>query len=286
MTIEFDLDSDHRRALPPNGAAFLEEVAALLDGESVVSVLLFGSVVTGEATAASDIDLLVVLDDGVGETDREAVRSEIVRLAEKHLDVKQGRSNPVEHVVDRATGMFRSGFVVTESDIECGRFHDVFNTSRLAYALAPWRTVLRAVFTQAEAIYGPRVTPDWSRITPPETRRGRELTRSAAMSTLLAAAQLGYAFVSPRAVRYAMEAHKWTLYNCAFHIAGRRAPTLAAASGTVPGIARLDKRLLNLREAPRVDRLYILFVAPYVALVHVRTLLAAREADDVVHGRD
>ncbi|RLM68349.1 nucleotidyltransferase domain-containing protein [Halorubrum sp. Atlit-26R] len=286
MTIKFDLDSDYRQALPPNGAAFLQEVAALLDDESVVSVLLFGSVVTGEATAISDIDLLVVLGDGVSETDREAVRSEIVRLAEKHLDIEQERGNQVEHVVDRATGMFRSGFVVTESDIECGRFHDIFNTSRLAYALAPWRTVLRAVFTQTEAIYGPRVAPDWSGVTPPEARRGRELARSAGMSTLLAAAQLVYAFVSPRAVRYAMEAHKWTLYNCAFHLTGSRAPTLAAASDTVPGIARLDKWLLDLRETPRVDRLYLLFVAPYVALVHVRTLLAVGDPNDDARDHD
>lgn len=274
MALELDVDPDQGSALPPNGAAFLDALAASLDDEAVVSVVLFGSVVSGETAAVSDVDLLVVLADDVGERRREALRSEVLALAEAHLAVERDRANAVERVVDRATGMFRSGFVVADHDVETGRFHAVFNTSRLAYLLAPWRTVLRAAFARAETVYGPMVTPDWSRVTPPSSRRGRELARSWLTASLLSTAQLLYGFVSSRAVRYSMEAHKWTLYNCAFHLTGGRASTLSAAVDAVPGVGRFDQRLLALRDSPRFDRAYVALVPLYVTFLHVRSLLS------------
>ena len=62
---------------------YLSDIASMIAGhlakdERVQAVILFGSVVTGEATAESDIDLLVVLD----ELNREIERKFDLRLSE------------------------------------------------------------------------------------------------------------------------------------------------------------------------------------------------------------
>lgn len=272
MPIEFVVSPELRRNFPSGGELFLEQLGESLNEDAVRSVLLFGSVVSGETTAVSDIDLLVVLEDDTDQGYRGSVRARCLQLAEQYLAVEDARENPIERGVDRATGMFRSGFVVTASEVERGTFHAIFNTSRLAYVLAPWRTVLAAVFDRTVTLYGPSLAPDWNQLVHPSNRAIRELLRSWLISTLLAAAQLVYGFVSTRSIRYSMEAHKWTLYNCAFHLTDGRVESLHSAADIVPVGNTFNQRLLTLRDEPGYDPWYMLLAPAYVTLIHFQTI--------------
>lgn len=269
MPLAFDLDPELRESLPPGGERFLDGLAAALDPDRVRAVLLFGSVVSAEATDVSDVDLLVVLEDDATRSEAETVRTRCRELSREHLPASSER-NTLESTVDRETGMFQSGFVAFAGDVRDGAFHAVFDTSRAAYLLAPWRTVLASVFDSAVPVYGRPISPEWDRIGRPDDRRFRELCRSFATALLLSVAQLPYALASPRSMRYAMEAHKWTLYNCAFHLAGGPT-TLAGAIEAAPDVASLDDRLVSLREEPRFEVSYLLSVPAYVTVVHVLT---------------
>ena len=271
MGVTLDLDPEHRAALPPGGDRFSRELAASLDPDLVRSVLLFGSVVTAETSEISDVDLLVVLEDAATPADARAVRRCCLTLSEQYLESASDR-NALEGTVDRATGMFQSGFVAFESDVRDGAFHAVFDTNRVAYVLAPWRTVLASVFESTVAVYGESLSPDWDQVGHPLDRRLRELFRSFLLSVLLAVAQVPYALVSRRALQYAMEAHKWTFYNCGYHLAGGPV-TLREAIEAVPDIAASADHLVSLRDRPRFAVGYLLLVPAYVAVIHARTAL-------------
>jgi len=271
MAISLAVDDEVEAQLPPGGASFLDAVADELHPEEVHAVLLFGSVTSGEATAVSDVDLLVVLDGVSGERcDTLARRCQ--RLGAEHLPA----SDPpgvIERTVEAATGMFRSGFVTTRSAVEDGRFATVFDTSRLAYLLAPWRTTLASALEEAVVIYGSPVTVEWARVGAPLERSTREVLRSLLTSGSLALAQVGYALVSPRSVRYSLEAYKWSLYACGYHLHG--APVRLADRGTLfagPPWRRYDERFAALREDPRGDLAFVLLTPLAVLAVHVVTL--------------
>jgi len=276
MGLELDLSSEQRQNLPSGGEAFLDELSEALDSTAIKSVLLFGSVVSGEATEVSDIDLLVVFKDSTEDSHIRSVQERCLHLAETHLEAERTKGNQIDNRIDGMTGMFRSGFVVRGNAINSGAFHSIFHTSRLAYLLAPWRTVLAAVFDSSTALYGPLITPNWEKVEHPLTRPRRELLRSLVMTLMLSISQIFYSMVSTRSILYAMEAHKWTLYNCAFHLGDERTESLHRASNIVPGCRKFDRQLFDLREDPHLEIGYMRILPIYILLVHIRTVIALR----------
>lgn len=270
MAVAFELPASVDDALSAPSERFLDGLADALDPDTTESVLLFGSVRSGEATEKSDVDLVIVLDDASSDGEARRVREVCEDLAAEHLDPGGSPGHLLERAIDRATGMFRSGFVLRADDVRSGRFHTIFETSRIAYLVAPWRTVLASAFEEAEPIYGTTVEPRWNRIGRPETRRVRELFRSWLTTALLGTAQPAYALVSDRSQQYAMEAHKWALYNCAYLLLGEPT-TLEAAIRTAPGTPRFDEWLLTLRRRPEKRYAYLLAVPVYVTYLHVAT---------------
>lgn len=269
MKLEFAIDPEIEQALPPGGGDFLGDVANILDEEYVRSVLLFGSVISKEATDVSDVDLIIVLEDNVPPTYNKRIRKQCAEFAQEHLAA--GTENRVEQMIDRYTGMFRSGFVTTVSDVRQGKFHAIFDTSRLAYLLAPWRTVLASAFSTAQPIYGPQIEPDWSQVKPPLQQSGREILWSWVTTLLLAFGQVLYAIFSKRAMSYSMEAHKWSYYTCAHHL-NEKPVTLTRAAESIPGEITSQHNLIERRKNPQFDRWYILTVPLIVTVVHFRTL--------------
>lgn len=73
-----------------------------------------------------------------------------------------------------------------------------------------------------------------------------------------------------------MEAHKWALYNCAFHFTDIPDPTLAMAGSALPGSNGFNKRLLALRQDLRFDRVYIIRVPLHVTVIHAKTVLSIK----------
>lgn len=261
--------------LPPGGAAYLRDVRDILRDAPVRCVLAFGSVVSGGGTAASDVDLLVVLPDAATEQTLRSVRERCAEAAERHLAAARP-ANALERLVDAKTGAFRSAFACRERDVRTGRFHRMFNTTRLAYLLAPWRTVAWNAFARSRVLTGEPVAPDWDRVGRPQERRARELLRSLAMTMPLALAQCAYALASRRAVLYSMEAYKWTAHNVAFHASGKTPPGVRAALAHVADPLGLHARLLELREMPRRDWRFILLAPLAVLAAHVAALARSR----------
>lgn len=265
-----DLEVPDALALDAETRDFLQRVAAELDAEHVRSLLLFGSAVTGERTAVSDIDLMVVLaDEAPPDYDREA-RQVCWDAAARQLDDPQPEGM-VDRVLWTRTGMFRSGFVTRERAIRAGRFHEVFGTSRLAYLVTPWRTVMAGALEDAVAVYGPVVEPDWEAIGHPSGRRYREILASALLALVLATAQVPYQVVAPGEIRYTLEAYKWCLYNCAYHACPGRAGGLAAAIDCFPSFG-LHERFLERRADPQPDVRLLLGTPVLVAVLHGWTL--------------
>ncbi len=257
------LDLKALKGLPPGGQQFFTDLEEGLDLEEIRSILVFGSTVTGDVAAVSDIDLLIVLEDSSEYAGKaHDVLDEIV----PDLTEKTRPDNGLEARVQRLTGMFRSGFIAEERDIREGRFEAIFETSALARA-APWRIVLARVFEQAEPVYGEMIEPDWDRVGDPHEMPVRELVKDIAMTELLALAQLPYQFLSDRATEYSLEAYKWTLYNCAYLLEGE-ATTLSRSIDALPG-TRMDERFLELRDDPRTSPWFVLQAPLSIAQAHL-----------------
>lgn len=274
MAVEFDL-SRYRKNLPAGGEAFLQELSNGLSEDSVQSVILFGSVVFGETTENSDIDLLIVLGDDASDSYVGEVCELCSKLAERHLEVSSYEADVLGPVVDRQTGMFRSGFATKEKNVEAGDFPSIFNTNRVALLLAPWRTVLAGVFEKAVTIYGPDVEPAWHQLVHPTRRPIRELVRSWLMTLVLSTSQLFYVLVSKRATLYSLESYKWATYTCAYHVTGSSARSLSDAIEVVPSVYRFDRWFLALREDPELSPAFLLVTPFAVSLVHLFSILAA-----------
>lgn len=266
MSVSFSLPDGITDSLPPGGEAFLDEVSARVDPTEVHSVLLFGSVIEGRATPVSDVDLIIVLDDEFGDK-RVEYREILSSIARRHIPVSEDRRR-LERILERATGMFQSGFVTTRSAIERGDFPEIFNTSRLAFLMAPWRTTLGNVFESAVRIYGEAVQPDWDVIGHPEDHRLRELWQSMVTATLLSGAQVGYGLVSDRATLYAMEAYKWSWYNGGFHM-GREYISPEERHKLLRIPRWYDARFVRLRREPTEDWVFLLTTPVIVIWIHL-----------------
>lgn len=248
---------------------FLDRVASALDQTCVRSLLLFGTAVTGERATVSDIDLLVVLtDDAPPGYGREARR--VCSGIARRVGV-DGADGWIDRFLSDRTGMFRAGFVTREHALRDGRFHAAFQTSRLAYYVAPWRTVIANVLESAVPVYGPSIEPDWETIGHPRDRPFREILASGFLAVVLAIAQLPYQLIVPGSIRYALEAYKWTLYDCAYHVCDARPGGLASALECLPDPLRLHGRFQRRRDAPRFDPVLLLGTPVAVGLVHAWT---------------
>jgi len=259
------LDLTALEDLPPGGEQFFTDLEEELDLGEVRSIMVFGSTVTGDVAAVSDIDLLIILEDGSEQA--KEVRRRLDEIAPDLGDATQP-DNVLEAHIQRLTGMFRSGFIAEEGDVLEGCFEAIFETSRLA-RLTPWRIVLARVFEQAEPVYGDGIEPDWDRIGDPRDRPARELVQDAVMTGLLALAQIPYQLVSDRATEYSLEAYKWTLYNCAYLLEDK-ATTLEGSMDALPG-TRIDGRFLQLREDPDEAPWFILQAPLSIARTHLAT---------------
>ncbi|QCC48026.1 nucleotidyltransferase domain-containing protein [Halobellus limi] len=271
MSVELSLEAVDS-ALSDRARAYLAALAAALDEEAVVAVHLFGSVVSDETTPISDVDLIVVLASDVSESYVADVERRCEELAAAHLDAGTDDRSALERAVERATGMYRSGFVTTEAAVAAGEFPAVFDTSPIAPFVAPWRTVLFGVFETGVTVYGRPVEPRWEAVGTPFAFPYRELLRSLLTTVALAAAQVGYALVSPRAIDYSLEAAKWTAYNCAFHLGDGPSGSLDRAVDLAPVPRWYRRRFLALRSDPEPDLGFVVLTPLVVLYAHLVTI--------------
>src|SRR5262245_57981016 len=111
------------RRLPDRIRNYLEAVETCArNGSPVVSLVLFGGVTRGTFSAASDVDLIVVVADDTTPADKRKLRKEIVRLEIQH-GFRQVPADPMVTLrarIERAAGHLFPCCVCTQGDLLSG----------------------------------------------------------------------------------------------------------------------------------------------------------------------
>jgi predicted nucleotidyltransferase len=187
----------------------------------LVSVILFGSAATGGfSETVSDLDLILVVDDGVTRGQRRQLTEEVERL-----EVLQGfrvprvhAQNRLEQALDRLTATVRSFFMCTRQDLLSGRVDRILDL-RPAQGLFVDRVVLPSIVGSAVTVWGEDLLPH---VPLPAIRRIDVLKAFHGLFGQLVLIATLYPMM-PNATRYAMAALKRSVHNCFFCYQGHSA---------------------------------------------------------------
>ncbi|MHA1208457.1 MAG: nucleotidyltransferase domain-containing protein [Candidatus Freyarchaeota archaeon] len=262
--------------LPLSVRRYLDRVFSLLSAlleKDLVALYVFGSVVGGECCDTSDLDLLIVLDDGTPSQLIRYVDGLLESLEAEYELVSADRSlvGRVLRAIERSTGMFVSHFLCRRSDLLRGRFSKVFSTNLLmSKLLAPASIVFGSVLSRKVKVYGEDILGG---VTIPKPSR-LTLLKSLAMNLLLSLFSLLLYPLTPRANRYEMEAAKWSIL-ASYYFLKKTNPGLNEA---LKFFAELGlpktycERLLQLRMRYENDVRFGLSTPCYVLKIHVKAL--------------
>jgi predicted nucleotidyltransferase len=255
-------------------------VDALIDffrrymGENLVSVILFGSYVEGEVSKhLSDVDMIIVVD---GKLDKKLIKkaSNLIKI----LELKYGISNNCYsffdkflHALEKGTGMFISHFICKYDDFVNGNFSGIFSTNRiLSKVLAPSEIVLATFQKKAQTIWGKDLLN--------EMRKPKitiiQLIKSCYMNFLLSVGALIISPFSKKAIKFSMEAVKWSLHSCSFCATGESKAVEKEGKNFIKnGICEKHiKRLISLRKKMATDIRFVLKTPITVLKIHQTTL--------------
>ncbi|MEX2722486.1 MAG: nucleotidyltransferase domain-containing protein [Candidatus Freyarchaeota archaeon] len=270
------MESDFR-SLPPGVREYLGKAFSLLFsylGErSVVGLYIFGSALSGEYSASSDFDFLVVLSDGATDKQIERVNGLLDGLEIKYglREEKFSLLGKALRALERSTGMFESHFVCRKNDFLRADFPRIFKINRLMSKLfAPSPIVLGSVLGRIKKLYGEDLH---KKVTIPKATRFT-MVKSLAMNLLLSLFSLILYLFSRRANKYEMEAAKWSIMASYYYLK-KRSPTLTQATNylTKLGISKTYlKRLLQLRNNYHNDIHFGLATPLQVLKIHTKTL--------------
>ncbi len=151
-----------RIELPSSVQSYLDAIAQACNGDrrGLVSIVLFGSAAKGGFTLqVSDVDLIVVLSDGVSGQERAQVREVVDRLEIDHgFKEPAGPRNPLQAFAEHIGGADHSCFVCTRSDLLSGDVARVFDL-KAAEALFVDRIVFANVIASSATVWGEDLLP-------------------------------------------------------------------------------------------------------------------------------
>ena len=248
-------------------------LSALGEGaERVRAILVFGSAIMDEEPSwASDLDVIVVLDDGC--SDEELLRAWLKLSGLSQSPRPHGLLGHLFWSIEKATGMFKTPFVCRERDLRSLDFERIFGTSKVLSALmAPKKIVLGSVLRTCRTIYG---SPPKG-LRPPGEREALELLRNLMTCFSLA---FGAYFLCPLtclALKYVLEALKWTVYAVFYYSTGGIRPLtkiLRALGSRWPWPwPRLSREFLRLRREAGPMGPLLLIALPGVLNLHLAAL--------------
>ena len=262
--------------LPLSVRRYLGRVFSLLSAlleKDLVALYVFGSVVGGECCDTSDLDLLIVLDDGTPPQLIRYVDGLLESLEAEYELVSADRSlvGRVLRAIERSTGMFISHFLCRRGDLLRGRVSNVFsNNILMSKLLAPASIVFGSVLSRKVKVYGEDILGG---VTIPKPSP-LTLLKSLAMNLLLSLFSLLLYPLTPRANRYEMEAAKWSIL-ASYYFLKKTNPGLNEA---LKFFAELGlpktycERLLQLRMRYENDVRFGLSTPYYVLKIHVKAL--------------
>jgi hypothetical protein len=237
-----------------------------------VSVVLFGSAAKGGfAGGVSDVDAIVVLDDGATAGERNRLLEQVSLLEVSHgLRPPAGRPKmALETFAERAGGNALSCFVCARRDLLSGDAMRVFGLRRVE-ALLVDRIVFANVIASAVTVWGEDLL---SHVPVPPVRR---LDVMKAFFAFANQALLSIAAFSalPDATRYAMGTLKRSLHSCFFcyHLRTGTLEEEVAFFGRGRREDRTLAELLELRKEYRPSFAFVLRCLPTLARLHWRTV--------------
>ena len=238
----------------------------------VKALVLFGSRAMGEEPSwASDVDLLIVLDDRCADRDLEEVRRRLSGLS--YSPRPRGLLGHLFWSLEKATGMFHSPFVCRERDLRSLDFKRIFGTSQLLTTImAPVDIVLGSVLRTSKVIYG-RLPGGLGE---PEVRGALQLLKNLITCFSLALGAYFFCPIANEAQKYILEALKWSIYATTYYTTGDIGPLteLVEALGLNPPWPwdRLSKEFVRARKELGPAGPMLLRALPGVLNLHLAAL--------------
>jgi hypothetical protein len=236
-----------------------------------VSVVLFGSAATGGYSAAvSDVDLLLVLQDGSSESDRRRVREAVSEQETRHglAKLRSDRSSALERFADRISANVRAFFVCTRADLLSGDPARILDIPA-AQARFVDRVAIPSIVGSGVTIWGEDLL---ARVPLPPIRRLDVGKAFFGLFNQLLFSACAYPLL-PGATKHAMDALKRSVHSCYFCYFSRAASLAEEVDffqqrhGTSPALVRL--MALRSRFEPSFG--FVLRCLPAVARLHLRT---------------
>jgi predicted nucleotidyltransferase len=208
---------------PPGIQSYVDNVLQVSNEHdaALVSIILFGSVVTGGFRAvASDIDMILAMADDAAHVDVRRLRSDLEKIEVRHgfRDPTDRPRGAIDRVVRQITGNMRSFFVCTRGDLVSGEVGRILGIKPVQAAFVD-RAVLPTILHSAMTVWGEDILPH----VPVQPIRRFDVFKAlfGFCNQILLTAVL-YPFV-PGATKYAMGTLKRSVHNCYFHCNRRTA---------------------------------------------------------------
>lgn len=261
------------RRIDPRIVMYLTGVvrACLARGSPPASLVLFGSTATGGYLAAvSDVDLLLVLRDGVSAEDKQNVRDAVSALEVQHGVAKSRSHRPsaLTEFADRVSANVRSFFVCTRADLlsgDPGRILDI----PPAQAWFVDRIAMPSIVASGITVWGEDLL---AAVELPPIRRFDVAKSFHGLFNQVLFSAVVYPVLSG-ATSYAMDALKRSVHSCYFCYHIRSAPLgeEVAFFRQRHGPSRTLARLMALRSEYQPSFWFVLGCLPTLARLHLRT---------------
>jgi hypothetical protein len=249
-----------------------------------VSVVLFGSAAKGGFSGGvSDVDVIIVLEDGATGADRNRLFDEVSRLEVTHglRAPAVRRKTALVAFAERTGGHGFSSFICTRSELLSGAVAKVFGL-RPVEALFVDRIVFANVIVSAVTVWGEDLLP---RVPVPPVRRLDVFKAYFAFSNHVLMSVVAFA-VLPDATKYAMGTLKRSLHSCFFcyHLRTASLEEEIAFFNRKLGDDPTLGKLLALRKQYGRSLGFVLRCLPTLTRLHVRTAWDNKFPLSVVRG--
>ncbi|HEY8203380.1 MAG TPA: nucleotidyltransferase domain-containing protein [Pyrinomonadaceae bacterium] len=240
-------------------------------GDALASLVLFGSAATGGYSAAvSDVDLLLVLRDGVNAEDPRRVRDAVLELEARHglAKPRSHRPNRLDAFADWVTADVRAFFVCTRADLLSGDPARIFDISP-AQARFVDRVAIPSIVASGVTLWGEELL---ARVPLPPIRRRDVAKAFFGLFNQVLFSTLAYPLL-PSATKHAMDSLKRSVHNCYFcyHLRAAALAEEVAFFQQRHGPSRALARLMALRREYRPSFGFVLKCLPALARLHLRT---------------
>ena len=239
----------------------------------IVSAVLFGSAARGGyCSELSDVDLLIVVSDGMTAEDRRRVQETISELearsgVAKRYPYRRGR---LDAIADRITANVRSFFVCTRSGLLSGEPARILGITTLQ-ALFVDRVAIPSILGSGVTIWGEHLLPHVPFL---PIRRIDVAKAFFSFFNMVFFTALVYPLV-PGATRYSMEALKRSIHNCyyCYNCRPARLSEEAAFFQRRIGPNAALAQLMRLRAAYQPSLGFVLRCFPTLVRLHLATAL-------------